>query len=136
MTASWITQVSMEPALIGVGIDNKSVTFKLMNSSDYFTLNMFSPEYTKVFVKFSKPVWVILKVFLNKEPIHLTKNTVPIFQNASVWFELKTTNKIDLGTHTFFIGEIIDCKTKNPDERVAYMGDTRMKYGGVPRGGH
>ena len=55
MTASWITQVSMEPALIGVGIDNKSVTFKLMNSSDYFTLNMFSPEYTKVFVKFSKP---------------------------------------------------------------------------------
>ena len=24
MTASWITQVSMEPALIGVGIDNKS----------------------------------------------------------------------------------------------------------------
>ena len=35
-----------------------------------------------------------------------------------------------------FIGEIIDCKTHNPDERVAYMGDTRMKYGGVPRGGH
>ena len=73
---------------------------------------------------------------IRDRPIHLTKNTVPIFQNASVWFELKTTNKIDLGTHTFFIGEIIDCKTKNPDERVAYMGDTRMKYGGVPRGGH
>ena len=46
MTASWITQVSMEPALIGVGIDNKSVTFKLMNSSDYFTLNMFCLLYT------------------------------------------------------------------------------------------
>ncbi len=55
MTASWITQVSMEPALIGVGIDNKSVTFDLMNKSDYFSINMFSPEYTKVFVKFSKP---------------------------------------------------------------------------------
>jgi flavin reductase (DIM6/NTAB) family NADH-FMN oxidoreductase RutF len=37
MTASWITQVSMEPALIGVGIDNKSVTYELMNKSDYFT---------------------------------------------------------------------------------------------------
>ena len=24
MTASWLTQVSMDPALIGVGIDNKS----------------------------------------------------------------------------------------------------------------
>ena len=135
MTASWITQVSMEPALVGVGIDNKSVTYELMNKSDYFTINMFSPEYTKVFVKFSKPA-EYSEGFLNIEPITLTDNTVPIFDYASVWFELKSVQKINLGTHTFFIGEIIDCKTHNPDERVAYMGDTRMKYGGVPRGGH
>ena len=135
MTASWITQVSMEPALIGVGIDNKSVTFRLMDQSEYFTINMFSPEYTKVFVKFSKPA-EYSEGFLNQEPIILTANSVPIFENARVWFELKTTQKINLGTHTFFIGEIIDCKTIDPEERVAYMGDTRMKYGGVPRGGH
>ena len=135
MTASWITQVSMEPALIGVGIDNKSVTFRLMDQSEFFTINMFSPEYTKVFVKFSKPA-EYTEGFLNQEPINLTANSVPIFENARVWFELKTTQKINLGTHTFFIGEIIDCKTINPEERVAYMGDTRMKYGGVPRGGH
>ena len=135
MTASWITQVSMEPALIGVGIDNKSVTFRLMDQSEFFTINMFSPEYTKVFVKFSKPA-EYTEGFLNQEPITLTANSVPIFENARVWFELKTTKKINLGTHTFFIGEIIDCKTINPEERVAYMGDTRMKYGGVPRGGH
>ena len=135
MTASWITQVSMEPALIGVGIDNKSVTFRLMDQSEFFTINMFSPEYTKVFVKFSKPA-EYTDGFLNQEPITLTANSVPIFENARVWFELKTTQKINLGTHTFFIGEIIDCKTINPEERVAYMGDTRMKYGGVPRGGH
>ena len=98
MTASWITQVSMEPALIGVGIDNKSVTFKLMNQSEYFTLNMFSPDYTKVFVKFSKPA-EYTEGFLNKEPIFLTKNNVPIFQNATVWFELKTTKKIDDTEH-------------------------------------
>ena len=135
MTASWITQVSMEPALIGVGIDNKSVTFRLMDQSEFFTINMFSPEYTKVFVKFSKPA-EYTEGFLNQEPITLTANSVPIFENARVWFELKTTQKINLGTHTFFIGEIIDCKTIDPEERVAYMGDTRMKYGGVPRGGH
>ena len=135
MTASWITQVSMQPALIGVGIDNKSVTFRLMDQSEFFTINMFSPEYTKVFVKFSKPA-EYTEGFLNQEPITLTANSVPIFDNARVWFELKTTQKINLGTHTFFIGEIIDCKTIDPEERVAYMGDTRMKYGGVPRGGH
>ena len=123
MTASWITQVSMEPALIGVGIDNKSVTFDLMDKSNFYTLNMFSPDYTKVFVKFSKPA-EYSEGFLNKEPITLTNNSVPIFDNATVWFELKTTQKINLGSHTFFIGEIVNCKTHNPDDRVAYMGDT------------
>ena len=81
MTASWITQVSMEPALIGVGIDNKSVTFRLMDQSEFFTINMFSPEYTKVFVKFSKPA-EYTEGFLNQEPITLTANSVPIFENA------------------------------------------------------
>ena len=76
MTASWITQVSMEPALIGVGIDNKSVTFDLMAKSNFYTLNMFSPDYTKVFVKFSKPA-EYSEGFLNKEPITLTNNSVP-----------------------------------------------------------
>ena len=94
MTASWITQVSMQPALIGVGIDNKSVTFNLMDRSEFFTLNMFSPDYTKVFVKFSKPA-EYNEGFLNKEPIILTSNTVPVFENATVWFELKTTQKIN-----------------------------------------
>ena len=55
MTASWITQVSMEPLLIAVGIDNKSITHGLMSASEYFSLNLFSENYTKVFVKFSKP---------------------------------------------------------------------------------
>ena len=52
MTASWITQVSMEPALIGVGIDNKSVTFRLMDQSEYFTINISS---------FAKPVNGLIK---------------------------------------------------------------------------
>ena len=55
MTASWITQVSMEPLLIAVGIDNKSITHGLMSASEYFSLNLFSENNTKVFVKFSKP---------------------------------------------------------------------------------
>ena len=41
MTASWITQINMDPLLIAVGIDNKSVTHDLMTRSDYFTINLF-----------------------------------------------------------------------------------------------
>ena len=55
MTASWVTQVSMAPVLIGVGIDNTAVTHRLITAGGSFTVNLWSAEETKVFVKFSKP---------------------------------------------------------------------------------
>jgi flavin reductase len=135
MTASWITQINMDPLLIAVGVDNKSVTHDLMTRSDYFTINLFSNAYTKVFVKFSKPA-IYSEGFLNKEPITLSSNNVPIFNNALVWFELSKKEVHNYGTHSLYIGEVVDCKAVDSDDRIAYMGDTRMKYGGVPRGGH
>ena len=53
-----------------------------------------------------------------------------------LWFELKVTGLENLGTHTLFLGEVIDCHLKDGEFKVAEMSDTRMKYGGVPRGGH
>src|SRR6186997_3029982 len=55
MTTSWITQISMAPVLIGVAIDNSAVTHRLVTASGAFTVNLWSAEDTKVFVKFSKP---------------------------------------------------------------------------------
>ena len=55
MTTSWITQVSMEPVLVGVGVDNTAVTHRLIRAGGSFTVNLWSAEDTKVFVKFSKP---------------------------------------------------------------------------------
>ena len=55
MTASWVTQLSMEPVLIGVGVDNDAVTHRLITAGGSFTVNLWDAEDTKVFVKFSKP---------------------------------------------------------------------------------
>ena len=55
MTTSWITQLSMEPVLIGVGVDNTAVTHRLIIGGGSFTVNLWSADDTKSFVKFSKP---------------------------------------------------------------------------------
>ncbi len=55
MTASWVSQLSMEPVLIGVGVDNDAVTHRLITVGGSFTVNLWDSEDTKVFVKFSKP---------------------------------------------------------------------------------
>jgi flavin reductase (DIM6/NTAB) family NADH-FMN oxidoreductase RutF len=45
-------------------------------------------------------------------------------------------DSIDFGTHTLFVGEIVDAALNDDAARAAAVGDTRMKYGGVKRGGH
>ena len=40
MTTSWITQLSMEPVLIGIGVDNSAVTHQLITASGAFSVNL------------------------------------------------------------------------------------------------
>ncbi len=134
MTASWVTQLSMEPVLIGVGIDNKAVTHRLITESGAFSVNLWSPEDTRVFVKFSKPAEREGST-LNGRPVHVGKTGAPIFDDAIAWMDCEVRHSIDLGTHTLFAGEIVDA-WGGDEERAAAVSDTRMKYGGVKRGGH
>jgi flavin reductase (DIM6/NTAB) family NADH-FMN oxidoreductase RutF len=135
MTASWITQLSMEPVIIGVGIDNKAVTHRLISEGGSFTVNLWSSEDTKPFVKFSKPAERDGNT-LNGRPVTTATTGAPVFEEAIAWMDCEVRQAINLGTHTLFLGEIVDAAINDADQRAAAMSDTRMKYGGVKRGGH
>ena len=135
MTASWVTQLSMEPVLIGVGVDNKAITHRLISDGGSFSVNLWPSDDTRVFVKFSKPAEQE-NGSLNGRPVHRGMTGAPIFDESIAWLECEVRQSIDLGTHTLFIGEVVDAGVNDDEPRAAAMSDTRMKYGGVKRGGH
>jgi flavin reductase (DIM6/NTAB) family NADH-FMN oxidoreductase RutF len=135
MTTSWITQLSMEPVLVGVGVDNGAVTHRLISEGGSFSVNLWSSEDTRVFVKFSKPAQKD-GMTLNGRPITEGVTGVPIFEDALAWIECEVRDTTDYGTHTLFVGEVVDAGINDDEGRPAAMSDTRMKYGGVKRGGH
>lgn len=135
MTTSWIMQVSMEPVLIGVAVDNSAVTHRLIEAGGAFSVNLWSSEDTRPLLKFSKPA-VKEGMTLNERPIREGITGVPVFEEAIAWMECRVRSSHALGTHTLFVGEIVDAGIRDEDARAAAIGDTRMKYGGVKRGGH
>lgn len=135
MTTSWITQLSMEPVMIGVGVDNSAVTHRLISSGGSFTINLWSPDDTRVFVKFSKPA-TRDGATLNGRPVHIEVTGAPVFDEAIAWMDCAVRQAIDFGTHTLFAGEVVAAGINDDEQRAAAMSDTRMKYGGVKRGGH
>jgi flavin reductase (DIM6/NTAB) family NADH-FMN oxidoreductase RutF len=136
MTTSWITQVSMDPVLVGIGVDNSSVTHRLISAGGSFSVNLWSAADSRTFVKFSKPAQQE-GLALNGRPVRIGVTGVPVFEEAVAWMELTVHSATDYGTHTFFVGVIVDAGfDPDYDGPVAAMSDTRMKYGGVKRGGH
>ena len=132
MTASWISQLSMEPVLIGVSVDNAAVTHRLISEGGSFTVNLWDAEQTRVFVKFSKPA-AYADGMLNGRPVREATTGAPVFNEAIAWLDCEVRHALDLGTHTLFVGELVDGGINDDEPRAASMSDTRMKYGGVKR---
>jgi flavin reductase (DIM6/NTAB) family NADH-FMN oxidoreductase RutF len=134
MTTSWITQISMEPVLVGIGVDNTAVTHRLITAGGAFSVSLWSAEDTKVFVKFSKPAtYDAAASTLNGRPVRVGTTGAPIFAEAVAWMDCAVRAAHDVGTHTFFVGEVVDAGINDDTARAAAMSDTRMKYGGVKR---
>ena len=132
MTTSWITQLAMEPVLIGVGVDNSAVTHRLITAGGSFTINLWDAADTRVFVKFSKPASDDGNS-LNGRPVRAGTSGAPIFDEAIAWLDCVVRHQLDLGSHTLFVGEVVDAAIRDDEARPASMNDTRMKYGGVKR---
>jgi flavin reductase (DIM6/NTAB) family NADH-FMN oxidoreductase RutF len=132
MTTSWITQLAMEPVLIGVGVDNSALTHRLISDGGSFTVNLWSADNTRVFVKFSKPA-KFEDMTLNGRAIREGATGAPVFEEAIAYLDCTVRHTHNLGSHTLFIGEVVDAGVRDDEARSASMNDTRMKYGGVKR---
>jgi flavin reductase (DIM6/NTAB) family NADH-FMN oxidoreductase RutF len=133
MTTSWVTQLSQDPVLIGVGVDTVAVTHRLISEGGSFTVNLWDAENTRPFVKFSKPAQKE-GMSLNGYPIVEGSTGAPIFEDAIGWMECEVREAVACGTHTLFIGELVAAGVNDDEARPASMSDTRMKYGGTRRG--
>ena len=136
MTASWVTQVAMEPVLVAVSVDRTSVTHRLISEGRAFSVNLWSRADTRPFVAFSKPARREGSA-LNDRPVRVGVTGAPIFAEAIAFLDCRLWQSVDCGTHTLFLGEVVDCGFQGDGEAapVARMEDTRMRYGGVRRGG-
>ena len=132
MTTSWITQLSMEPVLIGVGVDATAVTHRLIADGGSFSVNLWDATDTRTFVKFSKPA-VDDGTTLNGRAVRSATSGAPVFDEAIAWVDCEVRQTLHLGSHTLFVGEVVDGAIRDDEARAAAMSDTRMKYGGVKR---
>ena len=132
MTLNWITQVASEPKLLAMSVEKAAVTHELIAASKVFVVNVVSREDRALIRKFTKPVDVDdAAKTLNEFPYHDGITGAPILDQAVAFIECEVRNTVDVGTHSLFVGEIVNAGFQlAEDTEVLRMEDTRMNYGG------
>src|SRR5262245_36646400 len=132
MTLNWATQVSFDPKLVGISVDQTALTHELITEGGSFCLNTVSREDRAIVRKFTKPVDVDLEAMtLNGFPFHEGVTGCPILDQAPAYVDCEVRQAVEVGHHTLFLGEVVDSAFQADEEtEVLRMEDTRLNYGG------
>jgi flavin reductase (DIM6/NTAB) family NADH-FMN oxidoreductase RutF len=146
MTVSWVTQVAQTPKLVGVGVEATSHTHELLSEGGVFSLSLLARRDRALVRHFVKPVAdsdfdeASGRGTMNGAPVRRASTGAPILDVAVAWIDCEIRHALPLGSHTWFVGEVIDVGEVEPtgpddgtdgaDGGILRMEDTRMNYGG------
>jgi flavin reductase (DIM6/NTAB) family NADH-FMN oxidoreductase RutF len=132
MTLNWGSQLSFDPKMLGISVERDAFTHELIAAGRVFSLNLIDREDRAIVRKFTKPVEVDTDArTLNGFPYHDGRTGAPVLDQAVAFLDCEVRQDVELGNHTLFLGEIVDCGFQKAEEtEVLRMEDTRMNYGG------
>lgn len=116
MTASWVSQVSLNPLLLMVSIAPPRYTHDLIRESRIFAINVLAGDQVDLGKRFGYKSGRKVDKFAGLE--HKTGKTgAPILPQAYAYFDLKLVDTFPAGDHTLFVGEVVDARILKPSAR-------------------
>lgn len=132
--ANTVFQVSSEPPTIAVSINKQNYTHEFIRTSRKFSASILSQSAPMNFIG--------LFGFKSGRDINKFEDTkfkigttgVPIvLDHVIAYIETEVINEIDCGTHTIFIGKVIDSGMVNSEEPMTYAYYHEVKRGKSPK---
>jgi len=132
--ANTVFQMTAEPPILGVCINKQNLTHEFIKTSKVFVVSILSQKATMKFIglfgfrggnDIDKFKDINYKVGKTGAPIVLT-NTVG-------YLECELINSMDVGTHTLFIGKLIDAEITNDEEPMTYEFYHKVLKGKAPK---
>lgn len=132
--ANALFQVTAEPPTIAISINKQNLTHEFIEKSKVFTISVLSEETPLTFIgtfgfksgrTINKFEGINYKIGKTKTPI--------VLDYALAYIECKLIDKIDIGTHTIFIADIIDAEVINGSNPMTYEFYHKVKGGYSPK---
>lgn len=131
MTINWVTQVAAEPKLVGAAVEREALTHRLVDDGGAFSVCILARSDRSVVRKFVRPAVADQAAGqLNGFDVITARTGAPILAASAAWLDCQVRHRLGCGSHTFFVGEVVDCAAPADEVGVLRMEDTKMNYGG------
>ncbi len=132
--ANTVFQITSDPPTIAISINKQNLTHQFIQDSKVFTVSILSKETPLKFIgnfgfKSGRDVDKFQEV---KNQIGKTGAPV-VMENTLGYLELEVIESLDVGTHTIFIGKVIEGEIINEDEPMTYAYYLEVKRGASPK---
>jgi flavin reductase (DIM6/NTAB) family NADH-FMN oxidoreductase RutF len=132
--ANSMFQATSDPATVAISINKKNYTNELIKLSRKFVISILSQATPMTFIgnfgfksgrNINKLQNVKIKTGTTKVPI--------VLENTVSYIEVELEKELDCGTHTIFVGKIVDCDVVNDAEPMTYAYYQNVKGGKSPK---
>jgi flavin reductase (DIM6/NTAB) family NADH-FMN oxidoreductase RutF/rubredoxin len=132
--ANTVFQITSDPPTVAISINKQNLTHEYIRESKVFTVSMLSKEAPMTLIglfgyksgrdvdKFSGTHF---KTGATKAPI--------VLDSVIGYLECEVLSETDVGTHTIFIGKIVDCDVLSSAEPMTYAYYHEVKGGKSPK---
>jgi rubredoxin/flavin reductase (DIM6/NTAB) family NADH-FMN oxidoreductase RutF len=119
--ANALMQISSNPCTIAVSINKENLTHEFIAKSGYFTVSVLTTKADMRFIgNFGFKSGKNIDKFKDVKYITGIKGFPVVTENSNSYLEVKLSDKIDIHTHTIFIGEILNAEVLNEDPSMTY----------------
>lgn len=132
--ANTIFQITSEPPTVAISINKQNLTHEFINSSKVFSISILSKDTPLRFIgnfgfKSGREVDKFQEV-----KYQVGKTGAPIvLENTLAYLELEVVDSLDVGTHTIFIGKVVEAEILSEDEPMTYAYYHEVKRGTSPK---
>lgn len=132
--ANTVIQVTSQPPALSVCINRENLTHELIKASGAFSVSVLSQDTPLNYIgrfgfksgrDMDKSEGLNYKTGQTGAPIFL--------DHALAYMEVKVTQEVDAGTHTDFIGELVDADVLREGEPMTYAYYHQVKRGTTPK---
>jgi len=132
--ANTVFQITSKPPTLAVSINKENYTHEFIKESWSYVVNVLDRDTGMIFIgRFGFKCGRDIEKFDGiKHRLSALGNPI-LEENSTAYLEVRVDEEVDVGTHTIFIGEVVDADIINDSEPMTYAYYHMVKKGRAPK---